>query len=149
MAVHDKKLPLAVTSVRLRHGGSCRGLLLAAGATFGMACMLQSPTAHAQQNLPAWNPLGPQYVQCPAPGQPIIQIPEIVSQSGKLQGTILLSNATQRMYIGSGVRNGNKFTPDPSQCLLQDVRQFKGSVGGVAAPLPGYAGTIPSAISSS
>jgi FtsP/CotA-like multicopper oxidase with cupredoxin domain len=143
MAVHDKKLPLAVTSVRLRHGGSCRGLLLAAGATFGMACMLQSPTAPAQQNLPAWNPLGPQYVQCPAPGQPIIRIPEIVSQSGKLQGTILLSNATQRMYLGSGVRNGNKFTPDPSQCLLQDVRQFKGSVGGVAAPLPGYAGTIP------
>jgi hypothetical protein len=138
MVAHDKTLPLTVTSARFRHGGSRRGLLPAVGATFATAFMLQSPPTSAQ-NLPAWNPLGPQYVQCPAPGQPLIRIPEIVSLNGKLQGTILLSNATQRMYLGSGVRNGNKFTPDPSQCLPQDVRQFQG----INAVLPGYAGTIP------
>jgi FtsP/CotA-like multicopper oxidase with cupredoxin domain len=92
---------------------------------------LAAPAAQAQQ-LPVWPPVSPQYVQCPAPGQPLLQIPEIVSQNGKLRGTIVLSDNAQRMFVGSS--NG-----DPSQCLVQTVRQFRGS----GAVLPAYAGSIP------
>src|SRR5580765_2622958 len=50
----------------------------------------------------------------PAPGQPLIQIPEIIAQAGKpagkLRGTILLNNGVQRLYLGAN---------DPTQCLPQ------------------------------
>ncbi|MEA2873272.1 MAG: hypothetical protein QOH67_3248, partial [Hyphomicrobiales bacterium] len=90
------------------------------GATFFGAA-----PAHAQ-----WQPQSPQYIQCPAPGQPLIRIPELVSQGGKLRGTLMLNNGAQRLYLGA---------TDPTQCLPQDVRQFRG----VNAVLPAYGGAIP------
>jgi FtsP/CotA-like multicopper oxidase with cupredoxin domain len=87
-------------------------------------------SGHAQQVLPEWKPRAPQYVQCPAPGQPLVRIPELVAQDGRLQGTLLLSNASVRLFLGGR---------DASQCLPQDVRQFTG----VNAALPGYAGSVP------
>jgi FtsP/CotA-like multicopper oxidase with cupredoxin domain len=85
---------------------------------------------NAQQGLPEWKPRAPQYVQCPAPGQPLVRIPELVAQGGRLRGTLLLSNASVRLFLGGS---------DASQCLPQDVRQFTG----VSATLPGYTGSIP------
>ncbi len=88
------------------------------------------------QPLPAWAPKAPQYAQCPSPFQPLLRIPEIVSANGKLHGTMLLSNNAERMYLGTQSAAGN---PDPSQCLVQDVRQLSSPT----AVLPGYPGTIP------
>jgi FtsP/CotA-like multicopper oxidase with cupredoxin domain len=112
------------------HGGETRSFA-ATGLAVAAVIAVQAPPAQAQQ-LPAWQPLSPQYVQCPAPGQPLLQIPEIISQNGKLQGTIVLSNNAQRMFVGNA-------KADPSQCLVQEVRQFRGS----GAVLPAYAGSIP------
>src|SRR3954454_13712006 len=99
------------------HSGETRPLAAFASAIATVIAM-QAP-ALAQQ-LPAWQPLAPQYVQCPAPGQPLLQIPEIISQNGKLRGTIVLGNNAQRMFVGNR-------KSDPSQCLVQEVRQFRGS----------------------
>jgi FtsP/CotA-like multicopper oxidase with cupredoxin domain len=125
----DETRPFTATATR--HRGT-RGLLATASA-IAAVIGVQAPPAQAQaQQLPVWQPVSPQYVQCPAPGQPLLQIPEIISQNGKLQGTIVLNNNVQRMFVGSS--NG-----DPSQCQVQDVRQFRGS----GAVLPAYAGSIP------
>ena len=107
-----------------------RNRIMAAALVLGAAIVCQVTPARAQQTPPAWKPQSPQYVQCPAPGQPLLRIPELVSQGGKLQGTLLLANAVQRLFLGAN---------DPSQCLLQDVRQFTG----VSGVLPTYPGGIP------
>src|ERR1043165_4776795 len=106
--------------------GSLRALRWIAGASLiGGSIGGAATPAFAQ-----WQPQSPQYIQCPAPGQPLIRIPELVSQDGKLRGTILLNNGVQRLYLGA---------KDATQCLPQDVRQFRG----VNAVLPGYPGAIP------
>jgi hypothetical protein len=64
-------------------------------------------------------------------------VPELVSAGGELQGTIVLSNATQRLFLGAS--DPTTRASQPSQCQLQDVRRFSGS----SAILPFYAGTIP------
>src|SRR6266516_1402072 len=88
---------------------------IVAGCLAAGAIALCPATAHAQAA--PWKPQSPQYIQCPAPGQPLIQIPEIIAQAGKpagrLRGTILLNNGVQRLYLGAN---------DPTQCLPQDVR---------------------------
>ena len=119
------------------HSGETRPLAAFASAIAAVIAM-QAPPALAQQ-LPAWQPLSPQYVQCPAPGQPLLQIPEIVSQNGKLRGTIVLGNNAQRMFLGNKLTVNPNAKVDPSQCLVQEVRQFSGS----GAVLPAYAGSIP------
>jgi FtsP/CotA-like multicopper oxidase with cupredoxin domain len=104
---------------------------LGAVALLGAAVTLPMSPAHGQ-----WQPGSPQNIQCPAPGQPLLRIPEFVSQKvpgkdyGILRGTILLQGAVNRMYLGA---------QDPSQCLPQDIRQFVG----IDAGLPGYPGTVP------
>jgi FtsP/CotA-like multicopper oxidase with cupredoxin domain len=106
---------------------------LRATPVVGAVLMLYAGPAQAQQQ---WQPQSPQYIQCPAPGQPLLRIPEFVSQKvpgkdyGILRGTILLQGAVNRMYLGA---------QDKSQCLPQDIRQFVG----IDAGLPGYPGTIP------
>jgi FtsP/CotA-like multicopper oxidase with cupredoxin domain len=109
---------------------------VAAGAT-----ALGQGSAQAQTPPTPWKPQAPQYIQCPAPGQPLIRIPEIVAQegipAGRLRGTVLLNNGVQRLYLGAN---------DTTQCLPQDVRQFSGwmSIGtGTKAVLPAYQGAIP------
>jgi FtsP/CotA-like multicopper oxidase with cupredoxin domain len=125
--------PFAMTRTRRHRGG-----LLATASAIAAIIAVPAPPAQAQQ-LPVWQPLSPQYVQCPAPGQPLLQIPEIVTQNGKLRGTIVLGNAAQRMYLGNKLNINPNATADPSQCLVQEVRQFLGS----GAVLPAYAGSIP------
>jgi FtsP/CotA-like multicopper oxidase with cupredoxin domain len=114
---------------------------IAAACLVAGAIALCPATAHAQAA--PWKPQSPQYIQCPAPGQPLIQIPEIIAQAGKpagkLRGTILLNNGVQRLYLGAN---------DPTQCLPQDVRQFSGWLSyndgsGTKAVLPAYPGAIP------
>jgi FtsP/CotA-like multicopper oxidase with cupredoxin domain len=108
--------------------------LLGAASVVGIASLLHADPAQAQQK--QWQPLSPGYVQCPAPLQRLLRIPEFVSQKvagkdyGVLRGTVLLQGAAIRMYLGA---------QDPSQCQLQAIRQFVG----VGAALPGYQGTIP------
>ena len=63
---------------------------LAAASATGAAIAFHMLPAHAQPAPPTWQPQSPQYVQCPAPGQPLLKIPELVSQNGKLRGTIEL-----------------------------------------------------------
>src|SRR5882757_6697501 len=96
-----------------------------------MICLVGGALAStpAQAQAP-WQPQSPQYIQCPTPGQPLTQIPELVARDGKLRGTILLNNGVNRLYLGA---------TDPTQCLPQDVRQFRG----VNAVLPAYQGAIP------
>jgi FtsP/CotA-like multicopper oxidase with cupredoxin domain len=112
----------------------------AAASTAAALSALQTLPAHAQ-TLPAWQGIGPQYVQCPAPAQPLLRIPELVSQNGKLSGTLVLSNVEQRMYLGAATTGTQTIpsVPLPSQCLLQPVRQFRG----VDAVLPNYPGIVP------
>jgi FtsP/CotA-like multicopper oxidase with cupredoxin domain len=121
------------------HNPSCptaRMSSLGAASLLGGAITLLISPAHGQQNLPQWQPQSPQYIQCPAPGQPLLRIPEFVSQKvagkdyGILRGTILLQGAVTRMYLGA---------QDPSQCVPQAIRQFVG----IDAGLPGYPGTVP------
>ena len=102
-----------------------RSRSLAASLIAGAAIVFHILPAHAQPALPAWQPKAPQYVQCPAPGQPLPRIPELISQNGKLRATIMLNNNVQRMFPGA---------TDRSQCLPEDVRQFRG----VNATLPAY-----------
>jgi len=115
---------------------TCTPWLLGAAPVVSAALMLQAWPVQAQQNLPQWQPQSPQYIQCPAPNQPLLRIPEFISQKvpgkdyGILRGTILLRGAAIRMYLGA---------QDPSQCLPQPVRQFVG----IDAALPGYPGTVP------
>ncbi|MEJ0074496.1 MAG: multicopper oxidase domain-containing protein [Alphaproteobacteria bacterium] len=80
-----------------------------------------------------WQPVSPQYIQCPAPAQPLVRIPELRATNNKLRGTIVLNNGVQRLFLGGGPQG------DPTQCLPQDVRQFRG----VNAVLPAYGGAIP------
>jgi len=50
-----------------------------------------------------WKPQSPQYIQCPAPGQPLIGFLKSSRRrqaGGQLRGTILLNNGVQRLYLG-------------------------------------------------
>src|SRR4051812_251523 len=60
----------------------------------------------------------PPYVACPDDRQPLVRIPEIVSQAGKLTGTVLLTDGQQRLFLGD-------LSPDGKTkwCLPQQVRQ--------------------------
>ena len=83
---------------------------LATALLAAMAIVSHGTVVNAQ---PAWQPHSPQYVQCPAPGQPLLRIPELVAENNRLHATILLNNNVQQMFLGAN---------DPSQCLPQDVR---------------------------
>lgn len=100
-----------------RIGPSC----LAACAAAGALTLLSPHPAQAQA--------GNQFIACINPGQPLLRIPELVSQNGKLRGTMMLSDEANRMNLGA---TGNG-------CVPQYVRAYRG----VRATLPGYQGTIP------
>ncbi len=95
-----------------------RAMLSFSGALIA-AAFFCAPSAHAQ--LPAL-PGGP--VDCPAANQPLVRIPEIVSDSGKLAGTLTLITAKQRLNLAG------------TNCLDQYVRQFTGGT-----VVPNYPGT--------
>jgi FtsP/CotA-like multicopper oxidase with cupredoxin domain len=131
---------MTLGNIRPRWRTSARWLLGAAPVV--AVLMLHAGPTQAQQNLPQWQPVAPQYIQCPAPNQPLLQIPEFISQKvpgkdyGILRGTILLEGVVTRMDLAFRTASGVR---DPSQCLPQAVRTFVG----VGAVLPGYPGTIP------
>ena len=103
--------------------GAIRAFAALSGAAF------ISPSALAQ-------PPQPPYVVCPADNPLLNQIPELVSDQGKLRKTILLTNGVQRLFMGD-------LSPDGKTrwCLPQQVRQFRG----IGASPAGYPGTAPPA----
>jgi FtsP/CotA-like multicopper oxidase with cupredoxin domain len=110
---------------RLERNSEAR--FLAAGSLAVAIMMLSFP---AQAQAPATPGPQPGFVTCPAPGMPLLPIPEIVSANGFLRGTILLRGAALRMTLG---------TTDPNGCRLQFVRQFSGAnttPAGYGAPNP-------------
>ncbi|HXO71042.1 MAG TPA: hypothetical protein VN838_18935, partial [Bradyrhizobium sp.] len=70
-----------------------------------------------------------QFIPCAQSGQPLLQIPELVSQGGVLRGTVVLQDTPQRMDLGVG----------NDQCVPQFVRNFQG----LNAVPPAYAGIAP------
>lgn len=112
------------------------GIRLIATLSAALAFLLGSVPAQAQT--PTWTGAAPQYVQCPAPAQPLLQIPELISEGGVLRGTVLLNNRAQRMYLGAAQKPPGA-GPDFSQCLVQEVRQLSG----IAATPANYAGSAP------
>ena len=77
-------------------------------AVLGVMVLPASP-AHAQG----------QFIQCIDPGQPLLRIPEIVSQNGKLRGVITLRTVANRMNLGA----------TGSQCVPQFMRAFRAPHG--------------------
>lgn len=144
MMAYDMQVRQENAHYRARHRDAsarrqrCMRWLLGAGPIVSAVAILHALPAQAQQNLPQWQPQSPQYIQCPAPNQPLLRIPEFISQKaagkdyGILRGTLLLQGAINRMYLGRPATNA-------SQCLPQAIRQFVG----VNAVLPGYPGTVP------
>ena len=98
---------MAVCDARLRSGNKRRLAWFAMVSGAGVAMLLPVP-GHAQSGQP---------VPCAESGQPLVRIPELRSQGGKLTGTIVLSNAMQRL---------NLVSPGATPCRDQDVRQFRG-----------------------
>jgi FtsP/CotA-like multicopper oxidase with cupredoxin domain len=96
--------------------------LIAAVAAVVALAMLAGGEARAQG----------QFVPCAPFGQPLVKIPELVSDKGKLRKTIALVDVAQRTNL----------TPDPSNpnnCVGQEVRSFHGD----GAVLPAYPGVAP------
>jgi FtsP/CotA-like multicopper oxidase with cupredoxin domain len=95
--------------------------------------LLAHTVAAYAQRRPQIVPLAPatEWVGCLPVGQPLVRIPEFVSNGGILSGTIVLEDIQQqRLAFRSGPIN---------KCAPQRVRYFRG----VNAVLPGYAGAIP------
>jgi FtsP/CotA-like multicopper oxidase with cupredoxin domain len=74
-----------------------------------------------------------QFITCAQSGQPLLQIPELVSQGGVLRGTVVLQDSPLRMDLGL----------NDDQCVPQFVRNFQGlntvpaAYGGIPpAPAP-------------
>jgi FtsP/CotA-like multicopper oxidase with cupredoxin domain len=115
---------------RRRTKETCAVLMAIASAL----ALLHASTAGAQERNRLQRPLASpptQFIPCAQPGQPLIRIPELVSneQDHILRGTVLLTDTAERVDLGIG--SGN--------CVPQFMRNFQ-AVNGV---LPGYAGTIP------
>ena len=118
MALHDGE--------RLNGRWARRGLVAAVAIAF---VLLRALPAQAQATPPT------QFIPCAEAGQPLLQIPELVSQVGVgvLRGTIVLQDTPQRMNLR--LKNG--------QCVPQFVRNFQGlntvpaAYGGIPpAPAP-------------
>jgi FtsP/CotA-like multicopper oxidase with cupredoxin domain len=99
--------------VRLLRGAARRW---GAAVPAALAAMLgQMPAAHALDCLPI--------------SQPLVKIPEIVSQMGVLRGTIMLEDVQERMIFRIPTLNGQAVPPGTPgaiyQCLPQNVRAFR------------------------
>jgi FtsP/CotA-like multicopper oxidase with cupredoxin domain len=89
---------------------------LAAAPVAVAALFAQMPIAHAIDCLPI--------------SQPLVKIPEIVSQGGVLRGTVMLQDVQLRMVFRIPTLNGKAVPPGTpgaiNQCLGQTVRGFRG-----------------------
>jgi FtsP/CotA-like multicopper oxidase with cupredoxin domain len=121
---------------RCRHqwrGRTLESTWLAAGL-MGAMMLLPMPPAHAQRSRapqPAPRPAS-EWIGCAPIGQPLIKIPEVRSQNGKLQGTIVLRDDQQQ-------RLAFKQPSGSNNCAPQLVRNFVA----LNAVLPGYQGAAP------
>ena len=101
-----------------------------AASVAGTLTLMSAHPAEAQRRQPVPLVSPPtQFIACPQRGQPLVRVPELVSQGGILHGTIELRDAAMRMDLNLGA----------DKCVPQFVRNFRG----VDAVLPGYAGAIP------
>ena len=96
---------------------------LVAASAAGAVIAFHMPPALAQQ-LPTWQPQSPQYVQCPAPGQPLLRIPELVSQSGQIARH---AGAEQRRAAHVSWRR--QCEPMPAAVRAAFSRRGRGSAG--------------------
>jgi FtsP/CotA-like multicopper oxidase with cupredoxin domain len=110
------------------------GPRMAAAGLLGAVAGIHLCAATAVAQAPAPTAPPPPYIPCPEDRQPLIQIPELVSQNGKLNGTILLTNGKQRLNLSDKSPDGKT-----KWCLLQNVRQFRSAT----ATIPPYPGTPP------
>src|SRR5262245_54363124 len=133
----------------------CRGMLrlrqwsrgtrripLVAGSLAAALVLLQVLPADAQRRRPPQPQSTPptEWIDCPAVQQPLIKIPEIVSQNGQLRGTIVLRDEQmQRLAFKQG--SGS------NRCVPQGVRSFHAVDAVMPAyqgmPPPGYGGVPP------
>ena len=130
---NDKEHRLVRGRSRLPRSGRwlCAPSWLAAVSVAGalvLLCMLPADAQRPLQPRPLANP-PTQFIPCPDPRQPLVRVPEIVSQNGVLRGTIVLSDEGQRMDLNL----------DPTRCVPQFVRKFRGA----DAVLPDYPGAVP------
>src|ERR1700686_1763419 len=113
-------------ALRAAHALRRRKVRCAAVPAAMAAIMLQIPWAHA--------------LDCPPVSQPLVKIPELVSQNGVLRGTIELTDVQQRMIFRSPLYNNKSVQPGlpggSYECLPQTVRGFRG-LGAVPAVQPG------------
>ena len=101
-------------------------LLLPQGAS---AQDMRHPQHQPQNRLQGVPPS--QFIPCASIGEPLIRVPELRAEGGKLRGTIVLSTQATRMNLALG----------PTNCVPQFVRAFSG----LNAVLPDYPGMIPPA----
>ena len=91
---------------------------LAALSVAAAALIALMPSAHAQG------------VVCPPISQPLVKIPELVSDKGVLSGTVMLQDVQVRMPFRIPQLNGRAVVPGTPgaiyQCLGQTVRGFRG-----------------------
>jgi FtsP/CotA-like multicopper oxidase with cupredoxin domain len=107
--------------------------LVAGSAVAAMLLLVAPADAQEVRKLPQARTAPPsEWVNCAAPGQPLIRIPEIVSQNGQLRGTIVLQDDQQ-------MRLQFKQSTGVPRCAPQRVRNFVA----LDAVLPGYPGEPP------
>jgi FtsP/CotA-like multicopper oxidase with cupredoxin domain len=95
------------------------GRLAAAAAGAGALTLLQMLPAHAQRLPPE---------DCLKPGEPLVRMPELVAQDGKLRGTIVLADERRRLTDATA-----------GDCALQFLRFFRGEEAVAAASPTGTA----------
>jgi FtsP/CotA-like multicopper oxidase with cupredoxin domain len=116
----------------------CRGRIsalwsLAATAVAVTATLSYALQAQAQAQAQAQPTAAPsQFIPCANINQPLVQIPELVSEGGKLRQTIVLADVTQRTNLKPDPKN-------PNNCVPQFVRNFVGE----KAVAPYYRGAAP------
>ncbi len=116
-----------------RRGARARTAVISSSAA--ALAILSIMPADAQSTPPVAPPAP--YVACPPDNQPLVQIPEIVSDGqGHLRGTLTLGSGQQRIFLGN-----TDPTTGARWCLPQYTRQFSG--GTVAAMYPGQPAPIP------
>ena len=107
-----------------------------------LPCLAAAPVALVAL---AAHPASAQTLDCLPISQPLVKIPEFVSQNGVLRGTVMLQAVEARMVFRIPTLNGKAVPPGTPgaiyQCLPQNVRGFRGLEAGPPVPPGPYAVT--------